>query len=131
MLKSDSEAEKIYYAIFKKKIPVSVKNHFDNISKKIDARYSENEIRKYQHLLMKAGDLEAIECAARYLRVYPILKDKFKVMVCIAETLPENYGAFINEQSRQVSAYLSLACSVFRTIYKISKGVCLLAVYRL
>lgn len=131
MLKSDNEAEKIYYAIFKKNIPLSTKNHFDKISEKIDARYPLNEITKYHHLLAKAVDLEAIEVAARYLRTCPILNDKFKLMIFLAETLPENYGVFINEQSRHLSAYLSLAFSVFRTVYKLSKGAFYLALNRI
>lgn len=130
MFKPNNEAEKIYFAIFGRKIPSSTEAHFDNISGELDKRYSETEISKYRQLVANVADLEALELAARHLGKVPILSEKFKIMVYLAETLPENYEIFINESSSLPVGLSALALSVFRTAFKISKGICLVAVYR-
>lgn len=122
----DNDAEKIYLALFGKKIPALVQDRFKNISEKIDCSYSEKEIDKYRECIYKVHDLEALEIAARFLKKLPILTDKFKVMVYLAETLPENYSIFISEEQKLFSSYMLLASSVIRTMCKITKGFFLL-----
>ena len=97
MHKLDNEAEKIYLSIFNSDIPESVKQRFNDISNVIDDSFPHYEVKKYYDLVRDACDLEAIELAARYLRKMPILTEKFKVMVYLAETIPHNYDVFINE----------------------------------
>jgi hypothetical protein len=126
MFDTDYESEKIYLAIFNKKIPSLIQDRFRNISAKIDGSYSEEEVSKYRECIFKIHDLEAIEVAARFSKKLPILTDKFKVMVYLAETLPENYSIFISEEQKRLSGYMQLVSSLTRTMYKIAKGLFLL-----
>jgi len=126
-----SEAEKIYFAIFKRKIPLSIYTHFENISKKINDKYTDEEIKRYYDYIAKIHDIEALELAARYFKKLHILTEKFKIMVYLAETLPENYSVFVSEKNSILSGYLSIAVSIFRTVYKLTKGSFLLMVYRI
>lgn len=130
MVKPVSEAEKIYQAIFNKSIPDSLELHFQNISGKIDAAYLDNEVSKYHECITKVQDLEALEIAARYLKKLPIMTDKFKAMVYLAETRPENYDMFINQRSSRFHAYMLLVSSAVRTLLKMIKGVFLMVIHR-
>ena len=131
MHKLDNEAEKIYLSIFNRDIPETVKKRFDDISHVINDSFSQYEVKQYYDLVRSARDLEALELATRYLGKMPILTEKFKVMVYLAETIPHNYNVFINEATGQLSAYAAIIFSVGRTILKISKGVIMLIRYRL
>jgi len=124
------ESERIYYSLFRKKIPASIQYHFNRLSEKLENDYSEREIKKYSSFLVKNYDLEALEVAARYLKKFPLLTEKFKIMVYLAETLPENYDIYINDRNNRFFAYLLLIVSAFRSFYKLTKGVFLLTIYR-
>ena len=125
-----SEAERIYYSLFKKKIPASIQYHFNRLSEKLENNYSENEIKKYSSYIVKTYDLEALEIAARYFKKLPLLTEKFKIMVYLAETLPENYVIYINEKNNRFFGCLLLMTSAFRTLYKFIMGIFFLTVYR-
>ena len=124
------EAERIYYSLFRKKIPVSIHYHFNRLSEKLENDYSEKEIKKYSSYIVKTYDLEALEIAARYLKKLPLLTEKFKIMVYLAETLPENYVMYINEKNNRFFGCLLLMTSTFRTLYKFVVGIFFLTVYR-
>ncbi len=127
MRSSENDAEKIYSSLFNKSIPVAIRDHFNNISKEIDNYYPQSEVRNYYELVQKINDLEAFELAARHLKKYPILTTKFKTMLYLAETVPDNYTDFINESDRCLSGYLLLSASVFRSLYKFIKGLFILS----
>lgn len=130
MVKPDNEAQKIYHAIFNKNIPESVQLHFNNISRKIDDVYLINEVNKYHECIVKVHDLEALEIAARYVKKLPIITDKFKAMIYLAETLPENYSTFVNERPQRFLAFFLLMHSVLRSLLKLAKGMFLLVINR-
>ncbi len=123
MQRPENEAKKIYSAIFKKEIPEIIQSRFEKISSKIDASYSDKETQKYYKYFCETSDLEALEIAGRVLKKLPVLTDKFKVMVYLAETLPENYPLFVNERSQLLIGYFSLFISLLRTGCKLVKGV--------
>ena len=127
----EKEAGRIYYTIFNKKIPASIQTHFNIISKKIDGCFSGEEVKKYYECIEKVRDLEALEIAARYFNKIPVLTEKFNIMVYLSETLPENYAVFINEQPKFFLACILLISSLFRTGYKIAKGVVILTANRI
>ncbi|GBE17306.1 hypothetical protein BMS3Abin15_01147 [bacterium BMS3Abin15] len=122
----DNEAERIYKAIFRKNIPSAIREHFRIISKEIELRSTDEEIEKCSEIIKKVRDLEALELTARYLKRFPVLTLKFKIMLYLAETLPENYHEYINEKNGIFSGYLLLIVSVFRSFYKFIKGFFLL-----
>lgn len=127
----DNDAEKIYSALFGKKIPDNIHRHFINISKEIDSNFPRDEVIKYYELVRKTDDLEALELAARYLRKIPVLTEKFKIMVYLGETIPDNYHIFINENPARFRGYVEMIFSVIRTVIKIMKGLIIISVYRL
>lgn len=128
---SISEAERIYYAIFNQQIPTSIRTHFEVLSKRIESRYSEEEVSKYFKAIKKTCDLEALEVASKHLKKLPVLSEKFKIMVYLAETRPENYNIFVNEQPGFIQACISLISSVLRTGYKVAKGMVILTVNKI
>lgn len=126
-----NEAEKIYYSIFRKEIPAPLQSHFENVLRRIDERYPEEEIKKYHRCIAEINDIEALELAARYFKKLRILSEKFKIMVYLAETLPENYTVFISEKNNSCGGYISIMASLSRTVYKFTKGTFLFMVHRL
>ena len=52
--------------------------------------------------------------------------DKFRIMVYLAETRPENYSVFVNEEPKFILAYVMLIASFLRTTYKVAKGMVIL-----
>jgi len=128
---SDNDAGKIYFALFGKEIPDNIHRHFKNVSKKIDTNFPRDEVVKYYEFIRKTDDLEALELAARYLRKIPVLTEKFKIMVYLGETMPENYHIFINENPGRFRGYIEMIFSVMRTVIKMMKGLIIISVYRL
>jgi hypothetical protein len=124
------EGERIYFTIFRRRIPSVILAHFNNLSEKIEARFSKEEITYYYRYLEKVNDLEALELAARHLKKLPVLTVKFKAMLYLAETLPENYTSYINDKNRSYSAHLILIAAVFRSFFKFMKGIILLIAYK-
>jgi hypothetical protein len=129
MYTSDKEAEKIYSSLFHKRIPEQIRLRFNDVSKKVDAHYSQEEVRDYLKVINMVGDLEALEYAARFLRRMPMLTEKFKVMIYLSETIPDNFPLFVNENSNRFSGYLSLSCSLLRSGWKLMKGAVLFATH--
>jgi len=128
MIEKFDEGEKIYYSIFKKKIPLLIKEHFDRVSEKINLNYSEEELHEYYRYLKRVSDLEALELASRYFKRLKLLNKKFQVMIFLAETVPENYEFYINSKNNIFYAFFATVCYGFYTFYKMMKGIILLLV---
>jgi len=126
MIKNSNEEEKIYYSIFKKKIPESIKKHFKNISKIIDLKYNNIEINIYYNTLNKGFDIEAVELAGRYLKKTDILSEKLTAMVSLAETLPENQRFFFKKKSSRITGYINILYAFIRSLFKFTKGLIIL-----
>ncbi len=127
----DNDAEKIYDAIFKKKIPPTLRKSFSDASKKLERRYSKDDINRYQKYLEKVKDLEALEYACRWFKRCPLLIDKFKIMVFLAETLPENHHTFVNESTRPIFNWLFMGITCLHSAWKLVKGIFLLKAYNI
>jgi len=127
----ESEAEKIYKAIFDTEVPESIQKQFNIISERIDFLFNSEEIKKYNKSILQIHDLEALEVAARYMKKLPLLTLKFKIMVYLGETLPENYPKYINENDSFFTGFISLFYSLIRTSYKLVKGIILIVINRL
>ncbi|MCK4765917.1 MAG: hypothetical protein KAW12_27200 [Candidatus Aminicenantes bacterium] len=130
MNKQLDEADRIYHALFKKKIPPALKKRFQGAVEKLETHYPGEEVGEYYKYLQKVSDLEALELAGRFARKIPLLTDKFRIMVYLAETLPENYPVFINEKDTPTKGYLCMIAIGFRSVWKILKGRYLLKVGR-
>lgn len=122
------EADRIYEALFKKEIPKDLRKRFLEAAHILETHYSRQEIDEYYGYLGKISDLEALELAARYFKRIPLLTDKFKIMVYLAETRPENYSHFISETDNVVKAYLWMPIIVVHSLGKFLKGLFLLKI---
>jgi hypothetical protein len=119
----ETEARKIYAAIFGREIPPLVLDRYVIASKRLNQSVSQAEMDSYYRAMMACPDLEALELAARYTRRFPLLSRKLRLMAYLAETLPENQAFFINERSSFIGGMARSAAGVFRTVYKMLKGL--------
>jgi hypothetical protein len=123
---SDKNAEKIYDAIFKKKIPPTLSKSFFEASKKMELHYSKEDITRYHKYLENVKDLEALEYACRWFNRCPLVTDNFKIMIHLAETLPGNHHTFVNERSRPFFNWLLMGITCLHSAWKLVKGIFLL-----
>jgi hypothetical protein len=119
----ETEARKIYAAVFGREIPPLVRDRFVTASKQLNLSVPQAEMDSYYRALLACADLEALELAARYTRRLPLLSRKFRLMAYLAETLPENQAFFINERSSFLSGMARSATGGFRTVFKMLKGL--------
>ncbi len=120
------EAEKIYHSLFKEKIPLILNQRFQEATEKIIANNSNDYLSKSDSALGRIKDLEALEMAARFKRRLPSLSLKFRIMVFLAETLPQNQRIFVNAKDNSFKAWASLLFSGIRSVFKFFKGIYLL-----
>jgi hypothetical protein len=116
------EAEKIYKAIFKKDTPPLIKDRFHRAAKKFQDGFSEKEKKEYEQVLNKVSDLEALELAARFKGKIPLLVSQVRLMVHLAETLPENQHFFVSFRNKRISGFFSLCVGGMRSFFKWVKG---------
>jgi hypothetical protein len=82
-------------------------------------------VAAYRRALDRVGDLEALEMACRYRRMLPHLSRKFRIMVTVAETVPETQSHFVNETSSLLRGLAVLAAGGIRSMGKLAKGLML------
>ena len=122
----ESEAEKIYRAIFRTRIPDIIKQRFMDASSLLNDRSNKKEVDQYYGAIGAVGDLEALEVACRYLHKLPLLTRKLNIMVYIAETIPENQHLFVNQKASVVNGWWAFVAGGGRTVFKFGKGLLLL-----
>lgn len=121
------EADKIYRSIFYQSTPDVIRERFIEASVQLQQKISTQELELYYGVIKMVDDLEALEVACRYRKKMPLLTLKFRLMVFLAETLPENQRFFVNERTSFIKGMCSTAVSLLRTIYKLCRGFYLLA----
>ncbi len=119
------EAERLYRALFDGPVPPAVAERFALASKRLEARFDAAEVARYRRALDRVADLEALEIACRYRRTLPLLSRKFRIMVAMAETVPETQASFVNERSSLARGLWVIAAGGFRSVYKLGKGLLL------
>ncbi|MBC8413834.1 MAG: hypothetical protein ISR96_12260 [Nitrospira sp.] len=124
-----NEADKIYRCLFEKTVPDDVAERYSQVIERIERIYPD-DVRDVRKCIEQCKDLEALEIYARHTGKLPLLSAKFKIMVFLAETLPENYGQYINERDRVFLAYILLGTSVIRTAFKFIRGAIAIRVLR-
>jgi len=118
-----AESEKLYKAIFGGDIPQGLRKRFCVASDLLNAAVLPTELDRYYRAMLACADLEALELAARYTHRLPLLSRKFRLMVYLAETLPENQPFFINERPGFLAGMARSAAGTFRTVFKMMKGL--------
>ena len=130
MKRNIHEAEKIYFALFKKAIPELTRQRFNQASLLINNGCGQDEIDEYYHVIDRAKDLEAVEYAARFFGRLALLSKKFRLMVCLAGAQRECYDIFVNRKDRPMYGKLALLLAGLQSAYKLLKGLCLLLRWR-
>jgi len=120
------EAEKIYYALFKKEIPLKLKRHFHEAASRLFTSYSWERKEECRRALVEVTDIEALELAARIHNKLPLLVSKFRLMVYLSETLPQNINYFLNLQDKKFKGKGIVFFSGLRSLIKYIKGIFLL-----
>lgn len=124
------EARRIYAVLFARPCPDCLLARYEQAVIGMNGRLDEADIQRQQAVMDRVGDWEALEMAARWCGKLPILCDRFRVMVYLAETLPENYAAFISGRTRRIRAWLALVVAGLRSVWKMLKGLILLSVHK-
>ena len=119
----ETEGRKIYAAIFGREIPPAVLDRFVVATKRLNRSVPQAEMDGYYRAMLACNDLEALEVAGRYTHRLPLLGRKFRLMVYLAETMPENQPFFVNERSGFVAGMVRSAAGVFRAAFKLFKGL--------
>ena len=118
-----TEAEKIYGSIFGRKIPHILRKRFIAASAvRLNHTVPQETLKAYYRIIQQVEDLEALEVAARYFRKLSFLSLKFRLMVYLAETLPENHRYFYADQKSLPRAGYFMIMGFFATLYKLFKG---------
>ncbi len=122
----ETEARKIYAAIFGREIPPVILARFVAATKRLNANVPQAEMDAYYRALLACDDLEALEVAARYTRKLPLLTRKFRLMAYLAETVPETQDFFINDRSNLLAGLWAGFTGGLRTVVKLPAGLWLL-----
>jgi hypothetical protein len=117
----------IYRAIFRRNAPEIIKRRFAEASDRLHATTAGGDVERYYRAIQSTGDMEALEVACRYTKKFPLLVSKFRLMVYLAETLPENQHFFIKGRRGILGVAWALGAGALRTAFKLVKGLLLMA----
>jgi hypothetical protein len=123
----EREAELLYRAIFDQPAPPVVVERFAGAAALLDAGAAAPDIEAYRLALERVGDLEALEVAARYRGRLPLLVRKFRLMVYLAEAVPDNQRFFVKRRPGRLGAVASVAGGLLRTAIQLARGLVLLS----
>jgi len=121
------EARRIYQVLFSRECPEILISRYVKAVEKLNERLGEEDIRAHQSIMDRVRDIEALEMAARYRGLLSPLTDKFRIMVFLAETLPENYNNFIAQRTGRIFGWMVLLGVGVRSMWKLMKGLWLLS----
>lgn len=122
MKRNVKEAEKIYFALFRKAIPDITRQRFNQVSLLINNACSRDEIEEYYQALERVQDLQALEYAARFSGRLALLSKKFRLMVWLAGAEKENYDVFVNRKNSMLYGKLAVAGAGLQSAVKLMKG---------
>lgn len=119
----EAEGRKIYAALFGGEPPPVLLARFATAAKILNSTAPQAEVDRSTRALLASFDPEALELAVRLTRQLPLLTRKFRLMVYLAETLPENQVYFINGRSSLLRGLINIAGAVLRTAWKLPLGL--------
>lgn len=120
------EAQRIYKSIFKKPIQEPLITRFLEASQTVIHTVNDEQAIICQTALERNLDLEALEIAARRSRKLKLLSDKFRLMIYLAETLPDHQQYYVNSKSSWLGGISAILIGGVRTSFKLIKGTYLL-----
>lgn len=126
----ETEAKKIYRAIIYNDVPAAVARRFIDLSTLLNQKMPSAELEYYYRAIQDIDDLEALEIACRYMGKLSTLTQRFRIMVYLAETLPENQYVFINRTSSMIKGVMYIILGALHTVFKFGIGLFLLTKMR-
>lgn len=117
------EAYRLHLCVFGQPPRPILVERFAALSLRIDLTASGAEKERYYRILDNAPDLEAVEFAARITKRVPLLTRKFRAIVALAETLPENQDFFINRHAGWLTGALACFWACLWALYKLPVGL--------
>ena len=114
------EADRIYRAIFRRPIPPIVRERFSAAIERMEVDPAEQA--RYRRVLDQVEDLEALEMISRIQRIHPLLTKRFRIMVHLGETLPENQHLFVSTEGGLARALAAFTTGAFHSTAKLIKG---------
>ncbi|MBU1338923.1 MAG: hypothetical protein KKD56_07645 [Acidobacteria bacterium] len=120
------EAQKIHEAIFGRPAPDIIQTRYAEACLTMEGLNTPEWPGLTEGILGRVRDLEALELAARWRgRLTPLVL-RFRLMVRLAETRPENRDLFINLRRRRMAGWAAAVYGGLRTAFKLIKGLFLL-----
>lgn len=119
----EAEGRKVYAALFGGEPPPVLLARFVTAARMLNSTTTQVEVDRCTRALLACSDPEALELAARITRQLPLLTRKFRLMVFLAETLPENQRYFVNQRSSFLRGLLNVAGAALRTGWKLPIGL--------
>ena len=117
------EVERLYFSVFRKTAPELLKTRFYRASQRIFATVDTRQQSLYKIALKNDWDLEALEIAGRYTGRLPLLSVKIRLIVFLAETLPDHQHFYINDKSNFLLGLTSLIKGFIKSVIKLAKGL--------
>jgi len=119
----EAEGRKVYAALFGSEPPPALLARFATAARLLNSTASQAEVDRATRALLASSDPEALELAARLTGRLPLLTRKFRLMVYLAETLPQNQPYFVNRRSSLLRGLVNIAGAVLRTAWKLPIGL--------
>jgi len=120
------EAQKIHQAIFGRPAPDIIQTRYTEACLTMEGLNTPDQPILMGEILDRVRDLEALELAARRRgRLHPLVL-RFRLMVRLAETRPENRDLFVNSRRRRMAGWAAAVYGGLRTGFKLLKGFFLL-----
>ena len=116
------EADRVYRALFGAPAPDVLKQRFVEPSKRLNAGTVIRDVERYYQAVEHAADLEALELACRWSGRFPLISAKFRLVVYLAETLPENQRHFVNTRDSFMRGLFVVSFTVVRSAFKFVRG---------
>lgn len=129
-LSSEEEAARLFRAVFVQDPPAMFTQWFSSVPSSVFPPFDSRMWTNYFRVLSRVTDLEALEFASRLFGRNQILTYKLRLVVYLAECCPEFRSAFVNRRDLpMVVAWAKLGWAKLRTLWKLLKGLVLLARY--
>jgi hypothetical protein len=127
LISHEQEADKIYRAIFHRPAQGVLLARYALAARRLEQQASPEEVSAQQRIVESTRDQEAVEYASRFARSLPLLNRKFRLVVYLAETLPENQAFFVKDKPGLLSALVELAWAGVKSAFKLAKGYLMLS----
>jgi len=116
------EASALHCTAFGRDVPEKIADRYIEAHSVALPRVAAIDEQWMERVIAAEIDLEALELELNTREPDPVLCQKLKLLIYIAEAFPEYYGDFVNETPQRARALCTLALHGVRMLYKHLKG---------